>query len=137
MQQNIVPINETAIALNRFIVKNVKMSKRRDRKPVLERWYDALYTHFIPQYRFVHDERDGTKVVDHVIHFENLEREFSELMDQYQLNLTLPPHETHKSGKGGLDRKSLDPGVMLTDDTVAVINEYYAKDFETFGFSLL
>jgi hypothetical protein len=87
--------------------------------------------HYIPQYDFVFDD-DGDKnngreqIVTHILHFENLQQEFEELMKAYELqdvNLT--------SSHARVRKESATLGVDdLTPGTIDLINKIYAKDFE-------
>jgi hypothetical protein len=87
------------------------------------------YGHYIPQYDFLfndYDNNNGRKqIVAYVLHFENLQQEFGELMKMYgQQDGYLPSKNVRKKATAHL---SVDD---LTQGTIDLINEVYAKDFE-------
>ena len=85
--------------------------------------------HWIPQYDYVYENR--RKVVQHILRFENLKEEFSNLMDRYDLPLKLPekpyrPSDTKKLGIYNLTRQNLE-----------IIEKVYWQDFVEFGYEVL
>ncbi|KAI2492995.1 sulfotransferase family [Fragilaria crotonensis] len=88
--------------------------------------------HLLPQHYYVYDS-DGNQVIDHVIRFENITSEFDELMRLYGLNVTLSQNEKinqgHQSAEG-MKFSTKD----FTQQTLALINEVYRKDFELLGY---
>mmetsp|Transcript_30037 Transcript_30037/g.34907 ORF Transcript_30037/g.34907 Transcript_30037/m.34907 type:complete len:326 (+) Transcript_30037:49-1026(+) len=86
--------------------------------------------HFLPQHHYVFD-KDGSRVIDHVLKQENLETEFASLMDEYDLNITLPKTKFNsRSGSSSLSVKD------LNKDTIVLINDVYSDDFARFNFTL-
>lgn len=83
--------------------------------------------HWLPQHFYIYNE--GERVVDHVLHFENLEEGFKDLMKRYKLHIFLPstPLNSRKEPYR-LTVKDLYP------DTLSVINEVAALDFELFDY---
>ena len=81
--------------------------------------------HWLPQHYYMYDE-NGQRMVDHILHFENLHNEFSALMKMYNLDVVLPVPEKkdHASNTNRLTAKDLYP------ETLAIINRVAAKDFE-------
>lgn len=70
--------------------------------------------HFIPQHKY-------TKYITHVLKYENLEKEFNSLMEEYDINITLNEKKNvtvHKYKIEDISRESLD-----------LINSVYRKDF--------
>lgn len=55
--------------------------------------------HLIPQYDFVYDINHRKKIVEHVLRFENLREDFSNLMDRYDLSIELPTKVIRASTK--------------------------------------
>lgn len=102
--------------------------------------------HYIPQHDFVFDDssnsggggsaisgidenRNRTRVVHHVLHFESFEDEFNALMQVYSLNATLPSERIRSASAGinvGIDN--------ITSDNRRRIEEWYAKDFVLGGY---
>jgi hypothetical protein len=93
--------------------------------------------HFIPQYDYLFDDDNNNngreQIVTHVLHMENLQHEFEELMNAYGLNVNLTSsratHNRKKSATLGVDD--------LTTDTIDLINKVYAKDFEIGGYKMV
>lgn len=80
--------------------------------------------HWIPQHYFIYDE-NGQRLVDHILHFENLHEEFAALMKAYDMDVVLPIPEkkNHASNDKRLTAKDLYP------ETLEIINRVAAKDF--------
>ncbi len=81
--------------------------------------------HMIPQSDYVFDN-DGKRIVEHIIHFESMEQEFTTLMDEYGIDISFP-HDMEESG-GVLTYRDLRP------ETIELINQLYASDFESLGY---
>jgi len=86
--------------------------------------------HLLPQYYYVYNN-NGTKVIDHVLRFENLNEEFQELMKSYSLNVTLGNKINVRKNYTSLSVAN------LTRPTIDKINSCYANDFIFFNYSLL
>jgi hypothetical protein len=106
---------------------------------VTREWLDRMatdYCHtncfFIPQHEYI---QDGSKiVVEHVLRFENLKQEFSDLTQQYGLeDVKLP--EKHVNGRRcsarGLNVRDFKPELLER------INRLYAGDFKHFGYTMV
>ena len=81
--------------------------------------------HFLEQWRYL-----DPSVTVHVLKKESLEPEFAALMEQYGLPVIL----NVTSNKGHPKKFGIHDFTM---DTIRLINEVYAKDFELFGYSKL
>jgi hypothetical protein len=87
--------------------------------------------HFLPQHYYVYD-KDGNRIVDHVLKNENLNQEFSELMKEYGLNVTLPETKFNSRGpNGSLTVHDLD------NVTISMINDLYYDDFHRFNYTMI
>lgn len=79
--------------------------------------------HYIEQYKYL-----DKNIKIHIIHFENIEKEFNELMKKYNIDIQL--NEKHNSCK--VDKKftieSFEPEV------IRLINRVYHLDFVKFGY---
>lgn len=78
--------------------------------------------HWVPQYEYA-------KYCDHILRFENLETEFNALMMRYNFTMRLNKHEN--KGDKKLSISDLSP------ENITKINNYYHKDFEKFGYSMI
>jgi hypothetical protein len=79
--------------------------------------------HWAPQSLFVYHE--GQQIIKHVLKYENLEAEFTQLLLSY--GLTIPLQHHNKSEKK-YSRKDLEP------ETIRMIHEFYTDDFSNFGY---
>jgi hypothetical protein len=79
--------------------------------------------HFTPQYRYLDAD---TKI--HILKFENIATEFSELMATYGLDIRLQ--------KKNVSQKSKFTVADFSPELLREINRFYAKDFEIFGYSI-
>ena len=83
-----------------------------------------------PQSMYVFDE-EHQRMVDHIIQYERLSEEFNQLMQEYNIPVTLP-HQKHNAGTTtGTKRFTKN---NLTSETIALINEVYRDDFDNFGY---
>ena len=85
---------------------------------------DPERVQFLPQYEYVFDKGDQ-RIIDHVLRFENLTESFNELMKVSGLPPRLKPlqQSTHTLTV-----------THFTKETIRIINNYAAKDFEAFGY---
>lgn len=85
---------------------------------------------FYPQHHFVYN--NDTQLIPHVLHYEKLQTEFRDLMEQYGLDIRLPKKE-----EGG-DNVNLHKHKLtvanLTTETISLINDYFSEDFHKFGY---
>lgn len=79
--------------------------------------------HWVEQYKYL------DKHIKHVLRFENLVEEFNALMKNRNIPLTLGLHR-NKADKFFSEKD-------LLPETVALINDVYAKDFELLGYAKL
>ena len=89
--------------------------------------------HFINQADYVYNFV-GKKIVKHILHYENLQEEFDDLMEKYDLNVRLP--DKARNGTNiALDNKL--SYLDLQPDTIQMINRYAAADFHAFGYEMV
>jgi hypothetical protein len=115
-----------AMVVNQAIQEKLKilLSAEKDSKYYYMRW-----GHRIPQYDFVFDSK-GNRMVDYVLHQENLNDEFHSLMHAYNLPLQLSNYHARPRPAFGLDF-----GIFnLTMDTIRLIETAYAQDFSIGGY---
>eukprot|EP01084_Bolivina_argentea_P008476 15857_1 len=92
-----------------------------------------LNCHGLQQYEYVYD-LNGNLICDYVLRFENLNKEFEDLMIQYGLNMTLmKSNERHHCN-------SIDGENELTINDISLENrqliiDYYKNDFIHFNYS--
>ena len=80
-----------------------------------------------PQYDYVY-RRDGSQRIKHVLHKESLHEEFNQLMKNYSWVLRYFSTTVNKR---------IERNVSISDlwiETVAMINDVYSQDFESFGY---
>ena len=89
------------------------------------------HTHFLPQHHYIYDST-GRKMVDHVLSFENLHEDFSQLMETYDLDVKLHPKPAKYNYESSrLTTKDLYP------ETIAIINRVAAQDFVLGGYEMV
>lgn len=85
--------------------------------------------HFLPQHYYVQNKL-GENVIDHLVRYENLNQEFSELMKKYSLNITLA-NRANAPAKKTLSKAN------FTQKTINMINKIFKEDFELLGYSMM
>lgn len=88
--------------------------------------------HYINQAEYVYDGDE--KIVKHVLHYENLSKEFRALMKKYEIDATLPPKGQgiySEENESRLTYKDLDP------EAIQLINYFAKADFEEFGYQMV
>lgn len=89
--------------------------------------------HFLNQVDYVYDDK-GHKVIDHVIHYEEMEEEFNNLMAKYNLGITMPKKdEMDTYGMKGPKLSFRD----LDDKSIMKINQWAGADFIAFGYKII
>ena len=97
--------------------------------------YIIAQKHFINQVEYVYEDYESRKTIvpmENVVHYENMQVEFSALMKRYRLDIALPAHShtlTDKTKKLSF--------LDLSRETIQVINRYAAADFEAFGYEMV
>ena len=119
--------------LKKFNKEDLSRRKREQGPDMNEDPYNLAQKHFVNQAEYFVDD-DGKAVIDHVVRYENLTEEFSQLMELYGLDLKIPPKE--KSGvytdtTGGNRKLTY---MDLYPETIAKINKYAQADFDLFGY---
>ena len=85
--------------------------------------------HRLPQHLYVYN-LEGEKVVNHVLRFEQLDSDFTALMERYGLGVALPQRLNARNAT-----TSMLTTANLTDDTIQMINDFYDADFRLFNYS--
>mmetsp|Transcript_50353 Transcript_50353/g.75263 ORF Transcript_50353/g.75263 Transcript_50353/m.75263 type:complete len:306 (-) Transcript_50353:164-1081(-) len=85
--------------------------------------------HFLPQHYYVYGP-DDEQVIDYVLRYENLNEEFFELMEKFNIMAALP------------QKHQIEPSVtftkdMLSDATIKKINMLYNKDFTMLDYPMV
>jgi len=89
--------------------------------------------HLIPMYKYTHINKDDKLIlICEILKYENLNNEFNKFIEDNNINL---PKDSllkiHKNKSGiQITRKHLD------DKSIKLIQEYYKKDFELFGYDI-
>ena len=79
--------------------------------------------HYTEQFRYLHPS-----VSIHVLKFEKLSEEFSNLMSLYKIEGITLPHSNANAKKFRVSD--------FSKELISLINEVYAKDFELFGYTM-
>jgi len=98
--------------MNTYLIRKIKNIKEEVNK-----------CHYVEQYKYI----DDTSKI-YIIHFENLENEFNDLMKKYKLEYI----KLEKS-----NTKPFDAPYKVSDfsnELINLINEVYDKDFKLFGY---
>jgi len=86
--------------------------------------------HLEPQFEYVYGD-DGKRVIQNVLHFEDLPTHFKSLMTKYNYDhIILPPTDTGEHD-GVLTIRDLYP------ETLALINDFFGADFDAFGYAIV
>ena len=109
---------DDAVAANDWIQKYIHINQ-----------YDKQNAHMLPQHYFIYDEETGKQQVNHIVRYEDdLPRKLNLLANQYGLNIRLP------SKQPTLRKTTIRD---LSVETIRVINQYAAKDFELLNYSMV
>jgi len=125
-----------ASKLNKWIIENINRMNtmqlemqglRDDGKSLLEIETPRFLNEksFLPQATYVYDD-DGARLIDNLIHYENLADEFAALMDVYGLEVQLTTSAEEQGGV--LTHRNLYP------ETLDLINKFYWADFDGIGY---
>jgi hypothetical protein len=108
------------------------LSLKKHEKNVFEEEGHQDVRHYIAQVEYVFDKK-GDRVVDYVLHYENLKQEFDELMNRLGLNITLPPEYLDEENLKGerFTYKDMD------NSTLAELNHLAGPDFDAFGYQVI
>lgn len=103
-------------------------------KDVNEDRYVLAQKHFVNQAEYVYD--GDNVVIKNVVHYENVSKEFTKLMEKYDIEASLPPKEksgtyTDTNNVKRLTYRALDA------KSISVINEFAKPDFEKFGYEIV
>jgi len=83
--------------------------------------HSQVWGHWVPQHFYI-----DPNINIHIIRFENLVKEFNELMKKYNYNIDIDMH----SNMG----KKIFTVDDLSNEVISLINNIYHKDFEMFGY---
>ena len=119
--------------------KGMKGTKEQmNNATIMNHWLQDLFNdtimmkraHFLPQHHYIYD-MNGIQLVDHVLKLENLNEEFSILMKQYNIDVTLPQESKFnaRNSSSALAVKNLD------SRTIALMNDVYLEDFIRFNYT--
>lgn len=89
--------------------------------------------HWIPQYDFIFDDKNGEKMVDYVLQTETLNEDLERLFTTCELNISAPSHK-------GPRVRSRDAHLSVADfnsSLIELINSVYAKDFSLGNYQMI
>jgi hypothetical protein len=114
---------------NRLKHHNKKQLNELLRKKINQRFDPEHCTgHFIEQYLYLNTDDPTIKI--HILKYENLNTEFTELMEKYNLVVDLTKERSNVSDKRVFELDDLDK------ESIALIKKIYEKDFMLFNYSL-
>lgn len=83
--------------------------------------------HKLPQYEFVVDDQGNINKDVHIVHLESVQEDLAKLGFNDFKN-----HDRINKARGA--NPSIDYSKYLNDDSIQMIHDYYAKDFQLFGY---
>lgn len=84
------------------------------------------FDHILPQVRYI-----GPFVVDYLLKFENLEQEFYQMLNYFNIKTD---KKLPKINTAAQPVSTLELSYQIKTETLTLINNYYSKDFEFFGY---
>lgn len=112
---------------------NAHVAKRLRKILTCKKGEDCYYNncnHYIPQYDYIYNttttrQQQSTpeRLVQWVLHVENLQEEFADLMQRYNLDVSLPKERVNRISHPLT-------GANLSSDNIELVGTIYAKDFE-------
>eukprot|EP00977_Amphora_coffeiformis_P019143 scaffold6918_cov158-Amphora_coffeaeformis.AAC.5 len=112
--------------MNAWISKN--LAAYRDSKK-------GIQSHWIPQHEYIYDD-EGRRRVRYVLKFENLVGEFHQLMQRYNLNISLAISSAIKHKSGSVPAATRLGPRDLDEKVRAELEQLFAKDFVLGNYSL-
>lgn len=106
---------------NKYVKTCILNRKESDRSPGTK----MKVGHYVEQYKY----KDPNANI-HIIHFENIESEFNELMKKYKLNIKLNKTNNKCKHNKKFTVKS------FNTELIKLINKIYYKDFITFNYTM-
>ena len=85
--------------------------------------------HFIEQHLYLNTEDDPTIKI-HILKYENLNTEFNELMEKYNLKVDLTKERSNVSNNRVFELEDLD------EESKKLIQEVYKQDFALFNYEI-
>ena len=79
--------------------------------------------HYSEQFKYIENKSNI-----HIVHFENIKKEFDQLMKKYNINIKFDLHVNASTKKKKFSKKSLSP------ELINIINRVYHFDFVKFGY---
>jgi hypothetical protein len=115
-----------ALRMNEYLSRTISNLQLAVDKPEYKWWQQG--DHWVRQIEFVSNiQMHGGPDHVYILHYEDLANEFACLMHTFDMNWTWPSQKTN-SARGHLTAAN------LTEETKQHISQYYALDFETFGY---
>lgn len=88
------------------------------------------YAHFRPQYQFLCDS-SGKLLVDEIIKYEDYSRDVPKLLSRYNIK----DNSSKIIGHARINKNKKHFMSFYTDELKLIVQKYYKKDFELFGYS--
>ena len=121
----------TAAKLNAWVQDKIKRQQQQTRSERSATSSDDSVL-LSPQHRFIFDENDGSPLVDEILRYENLDVEFRQLMKNNRMFVRL-----QRKWKSEQHQSYTLTAMDFTRETIVLVNNYFAGDFEQFGYERL
>jgi len=116
-------------SLNQYMSVKPEYRPKEQSKGINEDPYNLAQKHYVNQAEYVFD--GNKQVIKNIVHYEDLNLEFTALMKSYGLDVKIPSKES--SGTYTNNQKKL-TYLDLDEESIEAINRYAAKDFEMLGY---
>jgi hypothetical protein len=116
-------INHTEEEMNNYLINKIKKEKKEKKEK------EPGYGHYLEQYKYLDDE-----INIHIIKFENLIEELTNLFKEYNINIKLEEKKINTKEMNSYDNEIKFTLKDFSKELIDLINNVYDKDFELFNY---